>query len=391
MNALRVFYFGYFLGWGVYQPYLSLLFKQKGFTGVQIGMLSALLPAASLFVPPLVGLVTDRYRGRRSFLAGTALLSVPFLACAIGLNQFAYVVVAVSVFMVLICGAPPVADGMTIEVLGERTHLYGSVRLWGSIGYAVGVLATGKALESAGWGMVLGVYLVSGGLAAAAALSVSEGGGERQPPSQVTWLRGLGSLAGNRLLLAFLTIVFLQRIATIIYLNFFSLFLADLKMGSGLIGVIWTVGAVFEILIMALSQGILKRFGSKVLYLTGLVGNLVRWSLYSFVSNQSLIVATQLLHGLGPGAATVGAIAIMDEQTPAGLKTTGQGILFAVMTGLAGLVGTVMGGFMLDRLGIRKLFVLSAWLELTSIILFGLWVAASRRAIGRREQTADAH
>jgi predicted MFS family arabinose efflux permease len=39
---------------------------------------------------------------------------------------------------------------------------------------------------------------------------------------------------------------------------------------------------------------------------------------------------------------------------------------------LAGLVGTVMGGFMLDRVGIRKLFVLSAWLELTSIFLFGL-------------------
>ena len=383
MGILRAFYFTYFLAFGIYSPYLNLYLKQRGFTGVQIGFLNTLIPIVSMVIPPIAGAIADRKNRRRQLLAGSVFLGIPFLALVwlVGPGSFPWAVAMMLAFSVFSSPITPLADGITLETLRGKAHLYASIRIWGSLGYALAVLTIGRVLERAGWGSVFGLYVLAGLLAGIIATRVPDGSRVAAETSrQERTPAGMRTLLANYSLLSFLLIILLARVGATIYYNFFSIFLDSLKIKPGLIGVSWTVGVVSEIAVMLFSGWVLQRIGYRTLFFLGVAGSAARWYLYSIASTPGSIVLIQLLHGLTFGALQIGAISIVDSQTPPGLKASGQSLLSAVNMGLGGVAGALVGGLLLDRIGIRALFAVSAWVALAATALFAIWAAVTRNS-----------
>ena len=67
-HTLRLYYFAAFAAMGVFLPYLPAWLEARGITGLRMGLVVAVRPAAMILSPILFGLVADTLGARGTLL-----------------------------------------------------------------------------------------------------------------------------------------------------------------------------------------------------------------------------------------------------------------------------------------------------------------------------------
>ena len=149
------FYFFYFSTIGVLVPYWSVYLKYLGFNAVQIGELVAILVATKLVGPNIIAGFADRISLRHGHslgvlrLASGATLGIFCLMYAIepsssgATDQFLWVAVITFGFSLFWNACIPQMEAAALNHLAHERYKYGSIRLWGSVGFIVAVVALG--------------------------------------------------------------------------------------------------------------------------------------------------------------------------------------------------------------------------------------------------------
>ena len=146
---LSAFYLFYFASLGALIPYWSLYLQGLGFGAAEIGELIAILMGTKLIAPNVWGWMADRFGRRMAIIRLASLLSaVTFVGVFFG-EGFWWLALVMTVFSFFWNASLPQFEATTLSHLGDSTHRYSTIRLWGSIGFIVTV---------AGMGWLLGVY-----------------------------------------------------------------------------------------------------------------------------------------------------------------------------------------------------------------------------------------
>ena len=149
MTRLAGFWFVYMAGLGLVYPFQAVWYQEgAGLTGWQLGMVLALRPIVGIVGQPFFGRLADRTGARALTLAGVlgcgavAYLALPWapgVAAIVG-------VAAVAAFFGT--SVMPLGLSVTMAALGERaSERFGSVRMWGTVGYAVALFAFPRLLD----------------------------------------------------------------------------------------------------------------------------------------------------------------------------------------------------------------------------------------------------
>ena len=157
---LSSFYFFYFASIGALLPFLGLYLQDRGFSPLAIGELMAILMATKIIAPNLWGWIADRRGARMPIVRLASLLSSLVFAGIFAVTGFWGMASVMSLFSFFWNASLPQMEAVTFNHLGPRIHRYATVRLWGSIGFIIAVLALGAAVERAGTGIVPWVVLV---------------------------------------------------------------------------------------------------------------------------------------------------------------------------------------------------------------------------------------
>lgn len=345
-----------FGGSGAFSPYLQLQFKQRGLDSVQIGLLTGVGPALAMFVPLLWGVAGDRSRRTRLLLVVTSsAAAAAFMLVSLPL-AFPALVAAVALFNAFSLGGGPLGTAL---ILGEAERLkmdYGSLRMWGSVGFAVGILVAGRLVSRFGLISIFAAYSLPVVLSLLPLKWVREAGVRARPPR----LGQIGAILANRGLLALLLVTLLWRVTASAYYTFFTIYITDLGASPTLVSLAWATALVGEVTVLRLSGGWVRRIGVRGLLLLGLGGSMVRWAVYAVTPSPIVALPFQLLHGLTFGATTTAAVLAVDRIFPGELRSTGQGLLNIVMWGLGGLLGSLGAGALAEAVGYRWLFATSA-------------------------------
>src|SRR6059036_3480080 len=161
--ALSLFYLTSFAVLGAYLPYINLYLKGIGFSGLQIGIVSALLPLCSALVPTASGLLADRLGRRRDLVVLSSLLALLTFGLVLGAHRFASVALVIGVFAALRAPALPLVEATAMEISETGGPHYGRMRVWGSIAFIVLAVGAGRAVGLFGPGTIL--YIILGLLA----------------------------------------------------------------------------------------------------------------------------------------------------------------------------------------------------------------------------------
>ena len=149
LKKLRNSYFSYFLminfyylSWALFSSFISVYLLGKGLTTSQVSIIVSVSFLVSMIFQPMIGELCDK--------KGVKFIGVLFILASIGgllfsfSNCFITMMIGYSFVLMLINGANPILE----KVATASPYAYGKIRIWGTIGYALGSQFAGLIYES---------------------------------------------------------------------------------------------------------------------------------------------------------------------------------------------------------------------------------------------------
>lgn len=345
---LSSFYLFYFALLGTLVPYWSLYLRDAGFAAAQIGLLMAIPQITKLGAPNLWGWLADRTGQRlRVIRTGNLLAAIVFTGVFVA-DGFWSMVIVLAGFSFFWNAVLAQFEVITLETLGDRSHRYSQVRLWGSVGFIASVLAVGALLDVLPvsvlpwllWGSLWLIWLCTLFLPAGTATARVHAGGS------------LWAILKQPGVLAFFACAFLMQLSHGPYYTFYTIHLVDLGISRTVAGTLWALGVVAEVGLFLLMHRLLVRVPLKVIVVSSLLLASLRWLLIGSVGDSLLWLAlAQLLHAATFGSFHAAAMAWLHRTFAGGHAGQGQALYsslgfgagWAVGAGLSGVVWTALG------------------------------------------------
>lgn len=363
---LSFFYFFYFAVLGGFMPYWGLYLNHLHFDAKAIGQLMAIGMLTRIFAPNFWGYLADT-TGKRIELVrfGAVMISVFWLGIFFVGSHFwlmALVLFSYSFFQNAILAQ---FEAVTIAHLGDDRNSYGKIRLWGSLGFIATVAIFGYLFD-----VISIVYLPVLLLACAVSAAVVSFSVPRPTiVMQKTVSQPLWQTLKKPLVLSFFAVHFLMQFSHAPYYSFYSLYLEQHGYSHRIIGLLWAVGVLAEVLAFTQTHRLLRYFSEYQLVVLCLLLAGLRWLVIAFsVDYEPLIWLVQTLHAFSFAVFHAVAMQLVYREFSQGQQGQGQAI-YSALWGLGVAIGSWLVGWAWLPLGATAIFATA-----TVICLFALGI-----------------
>lgn len=375
------FYFLHYAAFSSLLPFMVLFYQQLNFNGTQIGLLTGLPPLLTLFAAPFWTSIADATRRHRLIMSLG--ITVAFISILIIQSMTAFVIIFILILVYNFFFAPvgSLADSATIAMLGEDRAMYGRIRLGGTIGWGLiapiaGAMIDNYGLRAAFWGFALFMFIN---------LFVAQKVVHDSTEQVKSNNQGIRYFFTNSQWILFLLAAFLGGLGSLSVASYLFPYMAEMGSTESLMGLASMVATITELPIFFFGNRLVKRFGSRGLFVLALVLMGIRSLLFAWVSTPFAVLILQALGGTLFPAMWLAGVAYADEHAPGGLKSTAQGLFGAVTFGCGSAVGGFVGGLLLESVGGRGLFLVFGL-----VILTGLGIVEVVRRLFARDEVPQA-
>lgn len=366
-------YFLLFSLYAIINTYLPIMLRTLDFSTAQIGILLGIIEIVGVCAPFFITQQLDK-TGRYGLVMcifgfDIALLLLPLLR----FHSFSVTALCLGIFAVGFKGMVPVLDGFTTKALGQYDVQYGKIRAIGSVGFVgmnlflqlhpfisgkkpVSVIVTVSAVAlifvvTLRWVPDLYGFLIVGREAPMktrdpALKETTEGKSVKEE---------VAFAAFPKLFWECLLLIFLAFLGLVPCQRFFSLYVEEyikVEASAGL----WALSAMAEIPLLIISGKLIQRFNKERLLAVCLLSVIIRNCCYIFIPGISGAVVGQLLHSLSFGLFhPLGVLLCVLHSCG---KTVTAMTFFTAANGIAYVIGSMVGGYVIEYLGYPALFLL---------------------------------
>ena len=369
---LTLFWFVYFGSLGIFYPYFALYLRENaGLTGTQVGLILAISPFVGMMAQPIWGQLADRTGARSRTLAfltvGTAL---GYLGLGMA-DGFWPIVLATAVLALVGTAIFPMMTSVSLAILRDAgRHAFGHVRAWGTIGYFILIMVFPWMLQifgapldqrvfdanvsQPGLGLMFPITASLVLVASFIAFFLPKKGAVALRAARGDWRE----LIHNRAFLRFLCFSLIAHFLMHGPMWLFPLFVRSRGGDLTTIRDMWVLMLLVEIPLVFSTGSGLKRLGARGLLGVGVLIGGMRWTLCALITDPALLFAVQALHGVTVVGLNMGSPLYLDMVAPEKLRSTAQGILSMVGSGIAGIASNISAGWLMDRSGIDLLYLI---------------------------------
>ena len=368
---LSRFYFFYYFFVGLFVPYWGLYLQSKSFTAFQIGVLLSLFQISRIFAPNFWGWLADHTNKRARWIRLAS-----FIGCLgyIGIfwaDSFFLIFLVMMSMSLFTSSTIPLAESLTLSHLASTNGSYSNIRLWGSVGFIIASFFLGILIDKYSVTILVWALLLTQLIILFLSFSIPDkkfeliGDTKRsiwkilKKPEVISLLIGCALMVSSHGLLY----------------NFYSIFLKEQNYSSSLIGLLWSIGVIFEIFIFILMPKILVKVNLKEVLLISLFLAVIRFFLIGYyVDILWVLILAQILHAATFGSFHVASVELVSNHFNREHHSRGQSIYNSITYGLGGTIGGLGGGYMIDQYGAASTFMLSSIFPLIGfmVIFFGL-------------------
>lgn len=380
-------------------PHVNQYLLGAGFSGVQVGNIFSLSGMIGLILGPALLLIADRTGSHRTSLLLVLLVEVVALA-GFGLGT-ALIVLAASVvaYRVTLTLDLTLRDRLTLHWLSEQgSEAFGSLRLWGSLSYAILATAGGMVAIQTG----VPILFVTGGLlvllmipllrvfaahlptetddATATTTQPVQSSTEPGSPRRIVQaiLKPFRDISPAMIVVLMVTFTFALSQA-----SFFgwTYDFVENTLGGGKFWVSLFSGwaALIEVPVMVYVDRLIGRSGTVMAWMVGILFWVAGCMLLSLVQTPAQALLMGTLTGLASGFILVAPVVMVGQVSKAhrmGLNLS----LMATFSGLGFIVGSPLAGWLFDTQGVRLVLQSSAGLSLMAAVVLVIgWGIVNRR------------
>jgi PPP family 3-phenylpropionic acid transporter len=335
---LRLYYLTSYASMGVFLPFISPWLVAYGISGFQLSVVSATRPLAGMLAPLFFGWLADRFRLRGSLMQWACITSVvPFSVISIFLMAGHRVgvlsaFIAVAAFSFLRVPMLTIADVTALE----RTQHFGSLRLWGSMGFLLAALGFGAMLTSPG----AVAFPLTISLSLLAAVAAARKLPQRAELSVAPAMTGGHEYFARREHVLMVAVWILWSASHVAYDMCISLYVHDLGGSPKHVSLAWGIGTLAEVVLMAACGVVLPKAAHSTWTFVGLLLTTVRWAVLSQVRSLSVLLLLQPLHALSFALLWMTWLDYVKQNAPSHLLGRAQGMLSTAVS-----IGAAAGMF----------------------------------------------
>ncbi len=365
--------------------YMTVYLKELGFSPSEIGRTSAINSAMGIFAAPLFGIVADKIGSVKKvfitcILTGSLMWAlIPFTSkVSVGGLALCFIVIPVSFFFRN--PASHLVDNWVVQSTNKEGLNYGNIRLWGSISYAAMAFILAAILPSLGveWTfymlfiLIIPMTIVSAGIKDRRKITV------RKKSLPLKELK-IGRLFKNYYYMTYLIYAVVLNIPMQTGHVYLPYLISHVGGNTAQIGIITGYKAILEIPMLFAMRPLRKRnFPLYGMLLGSAVFYILEMFLYSGAVSFWQLVIISTFYGLGGGLSIGASANYIYTLTPRELKATAQTVNGSV-TAVAGIVGNMLGGFLLESIGIVEYYKLVGLIMLGALGFFALSLFLGRK------------
>ncbi|WP_147802256.1 MFS transporter [Alkalicoccus halolimnae] len=336
--------------------YLPVYFQNLGLSPAEIGILLAVGPAAAILAQPFWGFMSDRWKTvkRILLLCLTGALLVGYFLFQ--LSEFFFIIPVIYMFFSFLSPAGGLGDSLAQKLSVERNVSFGSIRMWGSLGFGSASLAGGYILSWIGIEHIYAVFAVFLCFALIFAFNTPDSIPSKRPVRFSDALR----LRKDKTLLLFLAFILSISLTHRMNDSFMGLYIVELGADESVIGMAWFIGVFTEAAMFAFSVYWMRRFHPLTLIAIAAAIYLLRWILMFSAPGPGFLLAVQVTHGMAFAIFYLTGFQFMGRLVPKELESTGHLIFISMFFGVSGVVGSALGGFIINAADVKTLYLVMA-------------------------------
>lgn len=367
--------------YSVVNTYLPLVLSSIGYNITQTGFLISIFDFSGTFLTMICVSFIEK---KRNYGIPLLLLTLPCVILSIPINtihNFHITALCLFIYAIGYRGLVPVSDSVINNILGSRSRDYGKVRSVGSLSFVLMAFTlqfflkgkVGSPLQMILWMAApplltsISFFLVPGLMSGKSGVPKKDEEAfsvEKKKFSFVASLSGFSAMYWNVIGLILIAYIALSPIN-----KFFSLYVSDfLHLDAA--PFFWAIQALVEIPFMILSGRLLRRFGNNKLLVVSIFAISVRLLIYILIPNFAGAFIGQLLNALTFGLFHPVAVSYICENVPVEKHVTGLSLYTIVANGLGNILGSAIGGVVIDKYGYQTLFLGAACLPVLGIGIF---------------------
>lgn len=308
-----------------------------GFSGQQQTLILIAFPVAALIAMFFSNQFADRNFSAERFLAFSHLvggLSMVGLYFVGDFNSFCALMWVHCLFYVPTIS---ITNAIAFNAMKDAQAEFGIVRMGGTVGWILAAWPLFFLLTDANSAKY--TFLVSG--AASLLLAVYSLALPHTPPNRdaegLAWLRAVKSLAVPFIFVLWI-VTMVDAMVHDLYFMWTSGYLEHIGIEKKWVMPIMSIGQVAEIGTMAILGFFLKRLGWKTTMTIGILGHAIRFGIFAYVPEPSIVIAANVLHGICYAFFFATVYIFVDEYLPKDVRSSAQGLFNVMILGMGPIV-----------------------------------------------------
>lgn len=364
---------------GMLFPLLGQYLALIGFSGVQIGVVTATATAVGIGASPFWGYRSHHSKDSDRVVMILCIIATLIIVSLVFVKQYALFLIGYAAFAFFQTPIMPLTDAMTLE---NRVP-FGAVRKWGAIGFAVGVFIAGQIADATSLVIIFPLcafgYTVTWIIIARlrrAGKTESEkpadgSCGEHAADGSKKKRHGdYGILLRNKKLMALLFAAFFISGTNVANNTYFGFLYKDVGGGIAGIGLAFLLMCSSEAPFMAWVGRIEKIITMERMILISMIISALRYLWYSTGPAPGLLLGTFFLQGMVNGIVLVGFVQYVSKLVEPAMIGMAMTLYQAVSSSSSSILCQFIGGLILDYYGGIQVYLFFAVYNLIGVILY---------------------
>jgi Nitrate/nitrite transporter len=360
-------YFFFFFAMSVFSSVLSVYLNKIGKTPVEISFIVSSSSIFSFFITPLFGYLNDKLkRTKLLFVILTSSAGVAALFYAMTRNTISMFLLNGLIMSSISCLSP-----LCEKVAGSNKYRYGSVRIWGTFGYAIAAQCSGFIIDSVSPFFLFLTFFIASILAGAAFFMTGyvEPTIEPRAADETAAEKKNVSVILKPAFLAYLCLTFVFSGMSGTNMNFIPLMLEERGISPTIIGGIIAVSTLTELFILFFSHKFMDKFNGRTLLFAVFASFSLQCLCYAFIPSTPIVIFVIIL--MKANVSTVYMMVnlkVIRNIIPQEYTATALGIVGSAMS-LGGICIQNFSGFIATQYNISALYFMLAILSVAGFAI----------------------
>lgn len=262
----------------------------------------------------------------------------------------------------------PLTDSLTTSFCRENNKNYGSIRVIGSMTFAVASFLCGQLIKITNSDlMFFYVFMVSmiGSLIITPTLDTNT---TIEQKEKLNLKEDLPKLFKNKSYILILLCGVCVAGLTEGMMSFQGIYLMKLGAGTELVGLLTVFMVLPELFFMVKTKGLIEKYGMIKMIGFASCALLVRWIIYFTTSNPWLFMLATSMHGVAISIITISAFDFIGKVVDTKLHTTSMTV-YTFTIGVSYSLMKLLYGNMIDSLGFKSIFIFSMVVSVFSFVI----------------------